>query len=219
MFFLSSISRQAHIIKIPCLLSLPMFVLHAVSSPENTDTTLGTICCKPQSYWTKRHRTDSIVKSWQSASAVCQLCSDGFIPRIDVHVSNNTDSFSIQQNETRLDNSGKVVPVVQSYTSTASTAGDMNANTVDDGMLNFDTGTDSNSDVDESCDSFIDNFTNGNDSDSSCSEENELCKELADWAVEYRVASVAIDKLLKILHTSHLRLPLHYFRLENQIVK
>jgi hypothetical protein len=83
------------------------------------------------------------------------------------------------------------------------------ADTLDYEAPIVDTGVDcSSSSMNESCDyDYTDYFEDRFDCDSCDSDEGDLDQELADWAVEFRVSNVAVDKLLKILHSRHPQLP------------
>lgn len=183
-----------------------MFVLHAVlmNVSNKADAAQGTSCCTAQSYWTKRRKANEVIKSWQSvpASANSELHCGSLLSSINACVGYHRVPVDTHENQPVLGSCCEGMQDINPIRASIDTP-DYEIALTDTGIQT------SSSSVDEHCEfNLPDNFEDRFDSDSSCSNETDLFKELADWAVEFRVPNAAVDKMLKILHSNHPQLPL-----------
>lgn len=151
------------------------------------------------SYWTRRRRTRKIIESWESVmpTANCLITdappSSSTSPMKTPYCFNYGDAIQ----DSTMDMSTSEVGFCE-MPSVPTTANEFISS-------DYENASNCDSDIDyDVIDSFPDNF----DSDSSDSDEVNLANELADWVLEFGVSSVAVDKLLKILHSVHTQLPL-----------
>lgn len=191
--------------------SFIMFVLHTVlvSISTNAEGSRGTIC-NTGSYWTKRRRANELVKSWQSVthSDRCHSYSDSLLASSSASDGSSHVLPPIPDNEYYCGCEGTSInPHTHVEHALASEGGiadtlDCEAPIIDTGVDYSCSGRHEISDYD-----YTDYFEDRFDSDSCVSDEGDLDQELADWAVEFRVSNVAVDKLLKILRSRHPQLP------------
>jgi hypothetical protein len=164
---------------------------------SNTSAVPGPI---RNSYWTRRRRTKKIIESWKSVTpaANCSMidappsCSSS--PTKTPNCSSYCDD--IQDNRINVMTSEERFLEMSSVPATSN---EFNSSDYENVSACYSDIHDCNA-----LDCFPDNFS----SDSSDSDEINLVKELADWVTEFGVSSVAVDKLLKILRSTHTQLPL-----------
>lgn len=170
----------------------------AVGNVSNVSAVPGPI---RNSYWTRRRRTTKIIESWKSVTPPANYLIEDAPPSCSTSPNQTANIYRYDD-----DNQDCAVDVSRNddvkffeMSCVPTSSNELNSS-------DYENATEHDSDLHDydAINTFPDNF----DSVSCDSDEINLNKELADWVLEFGVSSVAVDKLLKILHPIDTQLPL-----------